>query len=48
MKWTAITRHRAGTTFVLVFFLVFLVLGSVLALEAVRRPTIWWLPIPGM
>lgn len=36
MKWTAITRHRAGTTFVLVFFLVFLALGCILAFEAVR------------
>lgn len=36
MKWTALTRHRAGTTFVLVFFLVFLVLSGILALEAVR------------
>lgn len=36
MKWTAIARHRAGTTFVLVFFLVFAVLSGFLAADAVR------------
>ena len=36
MKWTAITRHRAGTTFVLIFFLVFTALSGVLLAEAVR------------
>lgn len=36
MKWTAITRHRAGTTFVLVFFLIFAVCSGILLVEAVR------------
>lgn len=36
MKWTSITRHRAGTTFVLVFFLIFVVCSGLLALETVR------------
>ena len=36
MKWSAFRRHRAATTFVLLFFLVFAALGSVLAAEAIR------------
>lgn len=36
VKWTAITRHRAGTTFVLAFFLVFALLNGILLAEAVR------------
>lgn len=36
MKWVAFSRHRAGTTFVLAFFLVFVVLGGALGVEALR------------
>ena len=36
MKWTAITRHRAGTTFVLAFFMVFVLLGGCLCVGVVR------------
>ncbi|MBS7225410.1 MAG: hypothetical protein KH050_08730 [Clostridiaceae bacterium] len=36
MKWTAITRHRAGTTFVLIFFLTFALLSGALLVQSVR------------
>lgn len=36
MKWTAITRHRAGTTFVLVFFLTFVLCSGALLAQSVR------------
>lgn len=36
MKWTAIARHRAGTTFVLTFFVVFAVLSGILVADAVQ------------
>lgn len=36
MRPSAITRHRAGTTFVLVFFLVFTVLCGLLGAKALR------------
>ena len=36
MKWTIITRHRAGTTFVLLFFLLFAALSGALLTRAVR------------
>lgn len=36
MKWTVITRHRAGTTFVLLFFLLFAALSGALLTGAAR------------
>lgn len=35
MKWTTLARHRAGTTFVLIFFVIFAAFCGVLAVKAV-------------